>query len=349
MLRMQLLLPWRSGYNNLMNEAPTQKPINPIAKAQRHATRSTLVSIFSLLIAIAALVLAGFTWQQHMTLSHATEDTHSAIQTSIQQLQTNINTTQQNVTQLMHSVGSDQQQSALSQVAYLINLANLQLNINHNAAPALHLLSIAQSKVEALNDPRLLALNKTLIKDTLALKQAPKLNTTKIISEIDLLNSAIAQSTLIPNKQDLKKAVQTTKTAISKADNQVQHKWYQRLWYHISGVKNLIIVRHYNPKLKPLLDTEQQTLIKSALQAKLLLAEYAVIQHNNTLYHKHINTAKQWVETYYFDSINQQHLLAQFKVLQRIDVSPRVPNIGDTITVLNQTLSAVHTQAGKAM
>ena len=331
-----------------MNEAPSKQPVNPLAKAQGKASRSLWISSISLIVAIIAILLGGFSWQQYAHMKDAafasSMDSSSQQQTlsnTVEKLQTNLQATQQNVTQLMRSIGSTHQQTMLSQIAYLVNLANLQLNISHDVKSSLHLLKLAEAKLQALNDPRLFSLNKSITKDIVALQRVPKFNLTAIISKIDLLNEAVADASFTPNSKDLKQAASNANKAVNKADANKKDKWYKRFWHHVSGVKDLIIIRHTNNKLTPLLSAEQKVLIKSIIQSKLLLAEYAAIQHNNALFHKHLDTVKKWLGTYYFDSIDRQHLIAQIDALQDVNVNPAIPDMGDTIAVLNASLNAL--------
>ena len=108
----------------------------------------------------------------------------------------------------------------------------------------------------------------------------------------------------------------------------------------MSGLKDLIIIRHNNPKLIPLLDSEQQVLVKALLQNKLLLVEYAAIQHNNDLYQSQLKIVGQWITTYYFNSIDRQNLLTQVEALRAINVAPSIVNINDSITLLNTVINA---------
>ena len=329
-----------------MNQSSEQPQPQQTSKRPRGAV--LWVSIIAVVIAIIAILVAGFAYEQLETANKnnaaqalSSNSQQQAVQGSLQQLQTNLSATQQNVSQLMRRFGSSQQQTTLSQVAYLINLANLQLSVSHNAQASLHMLSLAQQKVQNLNDPRLFALNKVLLKDIAELKAVPKFNMTQVISEIDALNDAIAAANVVPNQKDLNRAEKKSAKAVAQTDTNNKDKWYDRAWHHLSGIKDLIIIRKTDPDVRPLLDSEQQVLIKSTMQSKLLLAEYAAIQHHNKLFQQHLTTVKKWIKKYFFDSVNREQLLAQLETIQNTNVSPKIPDIGDTITVLNQTLSAV--------
>lgn len=326
-----------------------QQSESPEHPKRQHITKSSASlwsSLLAIVIAIIAIATAFYSYEQyqHIKNNNDTNNSNNATQlqlaqSHIKQLQTNLLATQQNVAQLMQHLGNSQQQATLSQVAYLVNLANLQLNVSHNTQSSLRMLTLAQTKIDSLNDPRLFPLEKILARDITALKAVPKFNMAQIVSEIDMLSDQVGAATLMPNKKDLNKAEKKSEHDAAKPDTKQTDKWYNRAWHHLSGIKDLIIIRKNDPNIKPLLDTEQQVLIKSTIQSKLLLAEYAAIQHNNTLYQKHLAAVKKWIETYFFDSIDRENLLAQLKTLQNINVSPTIPDINDTITVLNQTLN----------
>lgn len=333
-----------------MNDFTQQPDASPGDNGQ-HKKRSAMpvwASIIAIILAILAIIVAAFSYEQYRGLKSDNDTAASVanaqqqtLQSNLHSLQTRLDSTQQAVSDLKHRVGDSKSQAALSQIAYLINVATLQLNVSHNAQTALHLLKTAQSKIEFLNDPRLFALNKAISDDITALRSVPEYNLTKIISGIDALSDDVAASTLMPGPKDLNKAMNQSAHDVSAPDSNTHDKWYQRAWHHISGIKDLIIIRKNDPNVKPLLDAQQRLLIKSAIQSKLVLAETAAIQHNNALFQQHLETVKKWIKKYYYDSVDREHLLAQVNVLQHNNVNPRTPNIDNTITILNQTLNAI--------
>jgi uncharacterized protein HemX len=336
-----------------MNDS-TQQPNQPTEDNRHHNKRSrspVWASFFSIVIAIIALAVAVYAYEQFRSIKDDNNSTKLAasttsaqqqsLQQTVQSLQTRLEATQQFVSQLTRRMGDTKSQTTLSQIAYLINVATLQLNVSHNTRSALRMLQLAQAKIEDLNDPRLFALNKTVADDIQALKKVPKSNLTKIISEIDALSDDVGSASLVPNQKDLNKAEQKSAKDVSQPDTNKKDKWYKRAWHHISGIKDLIIIRKNNPHIRPLLDTQQQILIKSTIQSKLLLAEYAAIQHNNTLFQKHLATVEKWIKKYFFDSVDRENLLAELETIKDNNVSPKIPDINDTITVLDQTLNAI--------
>ena len=306
----------------------------------------TWLGIIGIIISIAALALAALLWKNYEQLTLITNNANLShtqksdnLQNNINQLQSDFSSTQNKISHLMQSVGNTEQQNTLSQIAYLLNLADLQLSVGHDASASLHLLSTAQEKVESLNDPRLFALNKTLVADIDALKNTPKFNITTIISQIETLNHNIELFSLTPNKDDLKKSLQSAEKVTADTSSNQKEPWYKRFFHHLSGLKNLVIIRRTNANIMPLLSAEQQSILKATLQGKLLLIEYAAIKHNNTLYQQLLSTAQAWVSTYYFNSDNRNILQTQLSALQKINVEPKVPDISDSLTILNQTLA----------
>lgn len=333
----------------------SQKPVNqelndrPLKKPQDGA--SSWLGALAMIIAIFAIVAASFSWEAYQSVtekSTSTEATnsniHETLRNDIRLLQTQLQATQQNVSQLMHATTGNTQQQTLGQIAYLLNLVNLQLIVNHDDQAAQALLTQAQIKVDALDDPRFFELNKSLLNNLQTLKTDASFNLTKLISDIDLLSNGIMNSSLIPNKKDLNKTERKAEEAVAMTDAGV-HTWYERIWYHLSGLKDLIIIRHNNPKLIPLLDTEQQVLVKSLLQNKLLLVEYAAIAHNNDLYQSQLKIVGQWITTYYFNSIDRQNLLTQIAALRSVNVAPHISNINDSINLLNALMNTNSAQA----
>lgn len=313
------------------------------------------ISMTAIILAIIALVIALLAWtqdtppqqsqdQQQKAQSHLQQLTNTVManQTKIADNHTKITDSEAQITTLMHHMNNNTQQSVLSQVTYLIHLANLQLTLNHNAASAGHLLTLAKAKVTALDDSALLGLNQALANDIVSLSKVPKVDLPMIIAKIDSLNVDIQAASIPPSAADLTESL-SQQTKPTKTPPPSDAKWYQRAWHKISDVKSLVIIRKREKAAYPLMLPRQEINLKANIQTKLLAAEIAAMQHNNTLYQQHLKTVADWITAYFHNGNRKTAILQQVKALQTIDVNPKLPTISNSLSAITQTLSRQNT------
>lgn len=311
----------------------SQQPINlsPDSEPSKKTSSgsSNWSSAMAIIIAILAIIAASFSWEayQAVAIKNKAQDAsdnsiHAAIENNIKALSAQLAITQQNVAQLMQNNASPQQQS-INQIAALLNLANLQLIVTHDANAALQLLEQAQEKIAVLDDSRFFNLNKSILNSIQLIKTDASIDITTVLSALDTLSTAVSASNLMPTTQKL-------------AQPEKQHP-ADATWY-----KSLIVVRHTDSSssIAALLSVNEQALIKSLIQNKLMLAEYAAIHHNNAQYQEHLKMITQWIETYYINTSDKQKLIAQVQALQATDVSNHLLNINASITLLNQIIAS---------
>lgn len=316
----------------MTEEKKAQKPTAP-------TNSSLLVAIIGLIIAIIALAAAIFLWIQPResnelnnqidSLKVQLQSKNQLLEDELQQQQKSLMATQTSVSNLAKASIDLKRQRTLSQIAYLIQLANLHLTVNHDTNAGLRLLNSANERLNSVDDSNLFTLKHALLNDITALKNVPKLNITDTVVQLDQLSQQINKLHPIPSKL---KATETT-TPITTNENLA---WYKKLENALSGLKDLIVIRRINTPIQPLLTPDQLAMLKENCRLKLIQAQWAVMHHNETIYKNSLNQVSRWIQLYFHDQTSVDDVNNAIVSLQKLDVSPTIPSIDNSIAAVNE-------------
>lgn len=321
---------------------PTKTPVNPLAKSAAAAKRANLMAALAIIIAVIAIVISVLIWQQ-------TTGFHGGIQNQINMLnkkvdnasddtkkqQKHIEMIQNNLNQVLDLSKNQNRQLALSEATYLINLANIHLNVGHDIASAEKLLQLAYDHLDQIDDPSFFNLKAALNKDIAKLKSMSKTDVSALILKIESLNTQIQQLSILPEKFHT-----DPNTLMPKPSTNVDSlPWYKKFLHDLSGLKQLVIIRHENAPISPLLSAQQQLFLKENIQFKLLQTEWAIINQQQELYNDNLHQVKSWLTEYFHDNKKIPQITAQIDTLLSINIKPELPSIADTLKTLHETLT----------
>src|SRR3990167_10793420 len=138
----------------------------PQAKPTKQLSAGTLTAI---IIAIAAMIFSIQNLYFHLRNNLVINQKITVAEKTISQLQQNVDNLQNSKT--LHS------QRILSDVRYLVHLANLHLLIDHDASSALRILQVAQRTLSSTDNPAFSGLSQAMASDIAALQAAPTVDT----------------------------------------------------------------------------------------------------------------------------------------------------------------------------
>ena len=330
------------------NPNPTSKPpVNPIAKLKATAKRTQFIALIACILAIAALAFAGYLWQptasnKVVTLKKQLEENRlenkanlDVLKSQLQQQQKSFTSIQSNLDQILRTTTDRTKQRVLSQVSYLLQLANLHLNIGHDVKTSTKLLNLANQRIQKLDDSSLFTLKHALANDLEKLKNARSIDTTTLILRLDSLNDKIQQLKMIP--QHLARA--TTKQPQKVTQDTSQLPWYKKFWSSLGSLKDLVIIRHYQKPKMPLITPQQVSFLKENIQVKISQAEWAVLHQQPKLYQHSLQMVQQWTSTYFLDSSATKAVRDKLAQLQKINIKPGVPDISDSLNALDKSMA----------
>jgi uroporphyrin-3 C-methyltransferase len=242
----------------------------------------------------------------------------------LQQQQKTLDNFQNQINQLLKLQNTHKTEDILSETGYLIELANLYLQTDHNIPNAIKTLSLAKQHLQSADDPRLLALQQAITSDLALLAETPVADKSNVLLQLQFIGETISKLNPL--------TIEPT-TNLNNPAQQKKH-WWKKI---SNNLKSLIIIQ-YNPanKTKPY-SSEQKETIKQDIVYNLRQAEWAVLQEQQTIYQQSIINIKNDLSENYAQSPARDKMIAELDTLSQQSVEPKIPPLTHT----NQALAQV--------
>ena len=226
---------------------------------------------------------------------------------------------------------SNQRTYKISEIAYLVKMANLRLTTQHDVTSALILLKQANQEINALNDPQMENFREALVKNITELQAITPIDMISLSDKLtQLQNNVPTLSILVAPKPNT--------SILENTPHQAQKKWWDRAWDNIrASLKQLVVITHQSEDIPAMMAPDQQIYLQENLQLLISQAQWAALNHNNALYQSSLKQTKDWVNKYYVqNSANTQAFLKSLDDLLAIDLSPNYPDLTKSLSSLNQ-------------
>ncbi len=281
-------------------------------------------AIFSLVIAISVAILSLFQFEKYQKFALDSQlqfkKLDSEVKTELQSLHTVVTTLKEQEQAILNRTQHTPWKIAETQ--YLVNLAQTRLSVTHDVKTAIALLTLAEQKVQKLNDPTLATLHESLVKD---------LNTLKNISTPNLEELWLKVTTIIEQSGKLPLRgipAQTQAASIKSFENSTGKSWKQTFLDSVKEITELVKIRHYSKPLDPVLSEAQQAIIKENLHLLLEQIRFSVLITETTIYQQAIKDAEKWLTEYYDDSqMEVKNILNSLATLKIINLRPELPMV----------------------
>lgn len=284
-------------------------------------------AIFSLVIAISVAILSLFQFEKYQKFSLAAQlqmkKLDSEIKSDLQALHASVGTLKEQEQAIL----SRTQHSAwkIAETQYLVNLAQTRLSSMRDVKTAIALLTLAEQKVQKLNDPALSSLQESLIRDLAALKNIEPPNLEELWFQVSTL---IEQSTQLP----LRGIPLQAQASIKSFENPGNKTWKQTFIDSMKEMTELVKIRHYSKPLDPVLTEAQQAIIKENLRLLLEQIRFSILTTETAIYQQAIQDVEKWVKEYYDDSTNEvKNLLNSLSTLKGNNLRPELPEITSVV------------------
>jgi uroporphyrin-III C-methyltransferase len=328
---------------------PTQKTTDKTPEKPKHCKKGRTVVLISLLIAIVALIVSIATC---VKASRTSETQAALIATQLQTQSTQNaleqtalrNTVNQKLAQTRQKLATltnnSQGVRTLGEVEYLLRLANLNLTLGSNPRSALKLMGLADQRLAHNDDPSQNHLRAAIINDMQAIRAMPRVDVTGILLQLDGLQHVVDTLKPIPTSMP---RIKTT------AQKTTPHNWHEK-WHAVLGqLKSLVIIRHDDKAIQPLLAPAQFLFLKDNVDLSLAKAEWAVLHKNNTLYQHSLGQAVHSLSMFDSHNIDATTAVTQtLNLLMKKNVTPHYPSILNSLKLVAHMLSSPNTHATQA-
>jgi uroporphyrin-III C-methyltransferase len=226
----------------------------------------------------------------------------TATQATIEQLQTQVNALAQRSPN--HWMASE--------ADYLVRMAGRKIWLESDLLTAVQLLESADERIAAMQNPALLPIRKALSQDIAQLKSIKLLDTSSHILALDNLIIKLDNLPLNANKT-LASSPVTTDAELSDDIGDWQAN-LRKSWQAFSS--SLVTIRKRTTDLEPLLSPEQQWYLTENIKNKLLQAQRALQDKNNSEFQQSLAMAKQWLGQYF--DLHQASTAAAIETINKL-------------------------------
>lgn len=331
-----------------------------------------LLSLLALLLAGTGIALGYKAWldlntrldqtttdQETIANEVAHIDQNPNLQNFRKQLENNIASTNQQVTNLakqvqqqvdaqkgialaaketLQHVNRSQLDWGLKETEHLLRMANQNLRINRDVAASIAALKAASTRLNELDDERLLPVRESISKQVGKLKNFPYPDWVGISLQFDNLLAGLKQN-IIKNAEQQRDNVSATQNKTS--DSKQQGAWGKL----VDGVKNTINesikVTREDEKLKIFISEQESQQAYEFLRVKLLSAKYAVTSRDDDTYHRELEAAINWLNS--TDTLlDKGSIIAELDELNDINLEPELPDITEANSLLMRTAENIN-------
>lgn len=327
-----------------MQEPVQTNPLPPTHDVENEPKRGGNGVVFlasaAFLIAVICLVLQFFFWELHKRrvdeIIQQGQQMQLLFRPQFSQLSSELNNQKQelnNQRQLLNKLNTKNQYNEkrvnllrAEEVEHLLNLAQYILIFEGNIETATKLITSADQKLQAINEPSLNTLRQALITHITALNASPKVDVTSILSRISAISdqvSSLSTVPVIPPAQNVRR--EPTRPLTLK----------EKLMDTFRSLHGIISIRRLPEEVKPLASQEQQTYMVEKIRLELMQAEWAVLHQNPTLYKASLDRARADLEKYYAHNQYGANLIKIIDDLSQINIKPPVPDLSNEISWLH--------------
>ncbi len=324
-----------------------------VAKPSSHLFLRLMV-LLSFLLAAAALGASVYFWQLIQQSSHTQASEDQQLQQIQQQLsvtdealdkqQDKLSLQQKVLNQLSAQTNQRDRTLVLAETEYLTRLASFSLHFEHNIPQAIQLLETANKRLVSLNDPTLMKIREVLTEKVTQLQAVPSPDISGILLKLNALGEQINKMPLVVSKaededsddtQGVKKANGDSAQTTQDAKPSVWRRSWNKTW---GALKSVVVIKHQDES--KIVAPTQRNYIDQHLQLLLAQAQWGLLRHQEQIYADSLKQAIKWVQQYYnLDAQQTKALLHSLNELEKVQVQPKVPDLGESIELIKQSLN----------
>lgn len=224
----------------------------------------------------------------------------------------------------------------MTEAEYLIKLANHRLLLERDVNTAIVAMQSADQRLRDVADPGLLKIRKQIAEDINALRAVPQPDLSGMSFTLSALGSDVDQMPLAtPDPASIEKRTQAR-------EKQTIDDWRELPAAVWRDIKSLVIIRHHDDPVQPLLSPEQHFFLTQNLRLQLEQARLALLNGHDKVFKERLQQARDWIDSYFDknDSLTQ-HVMQQLAELAARDIKPDLPDVSATYLALHDFRSGI--------
>lgn len=346
-------------------ERPPKKKADPAKGSQNLFLKSVIVLQFLLLITAVAGV---WYWHQNVyseqlsTLQVAADANKKAIvanESTLSSLETLQSTTSSDLTNglaglngmleqqsketqavkenllvLRDKMGSNDAGWKMAEVEYLVSLANQRVNLAKDKHTALAALKAADQNLLKLADPRLTSIRESIAREIQSLTGVAEIDVTGIVLELSAMEELLDDLPLLENIAPVPMDTTADQTEATSAEDRDWRLLMQAAW---QDMKELIVIRHHDRPIEPLLPPEQRHNLIENMKLRLNAAKIAVLRGDSRSFNEQLKIFKTYLGTF-FDPEHEstKGIISGLGKYEGFNLAPEFPDISTSLLAIRQ-------------
>jgi uroporphyrin-III C-methyltransferase len=288
----------------------------------------------------------SFFWLKNRARVNEYHNQLSVLQNQIARSQADDKNRQQQISQLQNFIeqkfSTNDNAILFANVNQLIQLAQYNLIYFHDTDNALSALMLADKQLGTIISPdiRLENIHQLLTKYLTSLKALPHIDLKNSLAQIQTLKMQIMQLSLLPTSNS------TPQNLNVSASNLLGNKWIRILQNSLDSFRQLIIIRHLNKPIEPLLPETEQQYLQHNLLLLLQQTQWALIHHEPTIYQSSLQEIQENIKKHFASSSSStQAVLQSINQLKQIDLQNPTLDLNpllQAISVMKKTTSSLN-------
>lgn len=258
----------------------------------------------------------------------------------------------ESVVNLRSELGRSLDSWVLEEVQQLISIADYQVRFAGDPDLAKQALRIADSRLEEMADPELLAMRSQLAKDIALLDESDSGSVVNVLHALSALSESIYDLPLsgdinIPEARDASAGQDSVDASNNDGStdqltglNKLMHMVGDALANLISSLANLVQVEKNGKSIKPILSDHERQLTYERTRLFLEAAQIAFVRKDADLYGNRVDQARQWVgERFDPEATATIEWLGDLDALQSSAVFKATPDISESVKLIQDALN----------
>lgn len=262
----------------------------------------------------------------HLTRSQATLDRelHMAEIT----LKTKVTAVEKQVQRVIQKRANQTSNWLLQRARYCLELAAITTQWSEDTTTAVVLLQQADAALAQIPDHRLQPIRQAITHEKIILKAIPTLDLTGLLNQLNAVITLINTLSIHAFESHPNNPMPASKATPN---------WRAHLKDSVGLLEKLVVIQHHPDHLRPIPSAAYASLLREEAILYLQTAQWAALQHNNTLFHTSLTHAIETLQTA-FSPVTEAAtaLFDQLHTLQQLQLHQQKPLLNKALPLLNQ-------------
>lgn len=242
---------------------------------------------------------------------------------------------------LIAARGGDVNALPLSEVEYLLRIADHKLKFQQDVPAAINVLTVAQTRLQAIGEKDLAPVTQMIAENIASLRGVKLPDRSALVRKIIDMEGQVDD---LPLRQDLQlanlKARVEPKVGDAEAALQTEGDWWERAsaaaW---AQLKDIVVIRHERSKAPPLMAMEEKFFLRHNLRLELEAMRIALMTGDGANYQASNTIARTWVETYFNpEDPSVAAFLTELQALRAVQFNPYIPDLSGTLRTFQEAM-----------